>query len=63
MSTVRVPSSVGDALPGELERVFREHSRIIYRTAFHVTGSHQDAEDVLQTIFLRLLRTDLPRDV
>jgi len=38
-----------------LEHIFREHYQLVYRTACVVTGSPQDAEDVLQTIFLRLL--------
>jgi RNA polymerase sigma-70 factor, ECF subfamily len=32
------------------------------RTAYSVTGSRQDAEDVLQTVFLRLLRRGFPPD-
>src|SRR4029453_7669367 len=35
---------------------------LIYRTAYSVTGSRHDAEDVLQTIFLRLLRRGVPPD-
>lgn len=41
---------------GELERIFREHHGQVFGTAYRVTGSAQDAEDVLQTVFLRLLR-------
>jgi DNA-directed RNA polymerase specialized sigma24 family protein len=33
-----------------------------HRTAYSVTGSRQDAEDVLQTVFLRLLRRGFPPD-
>src|SRR5262245_31177667 len=40
----------------ECEDIFRKHAPFVYRTAYGVTGSHQDAEDVLQTIFLRLMR-------
>ena len=40
----------------ELETIFKEHSAMIYRTAFGVTGSPADAEDVLQAIFVRLIR-------
>src|SRR6185436_2355374 len=47
----------------ELEVVFREHARLVYRTAFGVTGSHEDAEDVLQTIFLKLIRQEFPPDL
>ena len=40
----------------DLEAVFREYAPMIYRTARMVTGSPEDAEDIVQTIFLRLLR-------
>jgi RNA polymerase sigma-70 factor (ECF subfamily) len=36
---------------------------MIYRTAYGVTGSREDAEDVLQTIFLRLLRREFSSDL
>jgi RNA polymerase sigma-70 factor, ECF subfamily len=42
--------------PDELESLFREHHEHIFRTAYRVTGSASDAEDVLQTVFLRLVR-------
>jgi RNA polymerase sigma-70 factor, ECF subfamily len=44
-----------------LESLFREHYDRVYRAAYRVTGSATDAEDVLQTVFLRLARrgTDL----
>lgn len=41
---------------GDLERIFQAHHGQVFGTAYRVTGSAQDAEDVLQTIFLRLLR-------
>jgi RNA polymerase sigma-70 factor (ECF subfamily) len=44
--------------PKELERLFREHNALIFRTAYRVTGSAEDAEDVLQTVFLRLAKRD-----
>ena len=40
--------------------VFFEHAQFVFRTAYGVTGSHEDAEDVLQTVFLRLIRRKLP---
>ena len=46
----------------EFETLFREHSRMVYRTAYGVTGNREDAQDILQTIFLRLLRQDVPHD-
>jgi len=42
--------------PGELEQLFRAHHARVFRTAHRVTGSVADAEDVLQTVFLRLIK-------
>jgi RNA polymerase sigma-70 factor, ECF subfamily len=42
--------------PFGLESVFLEHQRRVFRAAFRITGNAQDAEDVLQTVFLRLHR-------
>jgi RNA polymerase sigma-70 factor (ECF subfamily) len=47
----------------ELDEIFNAHAQLVYRTAFGVTGSHEDAEDVLQTIFLRLIRREFPPDL
>lgn len=41
---------------GDFERIFQQHYRLIVGTAFRVTGRSEDAEDVLQTIFMRLLK-------
>ena len=46
-----VPEAEG---AGDLERLFRDHHAEVFRAAYRVTGSVTDAEDVLQTIFLRL---------
>ncbi len=40
--------------PEALESLFREHGSLVFRTAYRVTGRAADAEDVLQTVFLRL---------
>lgn len=45
-------------IPGELERAFQDHSGLVFRTAYRITGNAADAEDVLQTVFLRLTRRD-----
>lgn len=42
--------------PGELETLFRAHHGRVFRTAQRITGSAADAEDVLQTVFLRLIK-------
>jgi RNA polymerase sigma factor (sigma-70 family) len=59
-----------NSMPGEvvesqsaLEILFRQHSDRVFRTAHRVTGSGADAEDVLQTIFLRLARGPESRSV
>jgi RNA polymerase sigma-70 factor, ECF subfamily len=40
----------------EFSRIFEEYHGLVFRTAYRITGNAADAEDVLQTIFLRLLR-------
>lgn len=48
-----------DPLPqpsGQLESIFEHHHGKVFAAAYRITGSAQDAEDVLQTVFLRLLR-------
>lgn len=42
--------------PDEIEGLFREHHDQVFRAAYRVTGNAVDAEDVLQTVFLRLVR-------
>ena len=39
-----------------LETLFERHHDRIFRTAYRVTGNASDAEDVLQTVFLRVAR-------
>jgi RNA polymerase sigma factor (sigma-70 family) len=38
------------------DELFNEHHEKVFLAAFRVTGNRQDAEDILQTIFLRLLK-------
>ena len=50
---------------GGLEQLFRDHHSLVFRAAYRVTGNAGDAEDVLQTVFLRLAGRDpeaLPLD-
>ncbi len=42
----------------ELERIFRENYATVFRAAYRITGNASDAEDVLQTVFLRMLKRD-----
>src|SRR5262245_53934515 len=43
----------------EFEQTFHEHHDLVYRTAYGVTGSVEDAEDIAQTIFLQILRREI----
>jgi len=47
-------------LPVEFEVLFQDHYEFVHRTAYRVTGNFADAEDVIQTLFLRLCRRDFP---
>ena len=42
--------------PGQVETLFRAHHERVFRAAHRITGSAADAEDVLQTVFLRLVK-------
>jgi RNA polymerase sigma-70 factor, ECF subfamily len=50
-------------LSQQLEHIFDRHYELIYRTAYGLTGSAADAEDIVQTIFVRLLNRELPADL
>lgn len=53
---VTTENSMNAAEPSALETLFRTHHDRVFRTAYRVTGSAEDAEDVLQTVFLRIAR-------
>jgi len=38
------------------EEIYQRYYPLVFRAAFRVTGNSTDAEDVLQTVFLRLVR-------
>src|SRR5438045_1028466 len=63
METVTASDVTSTDLTQDLENIFLRHYQLIYRTAYSVTGSPEDAEDVLQSIFLRLLRSEFPPDL
>ncbi len=44
------------AIAAEFEQAFRAYHGLVFRTAYRITGNAADAEDALQTVFLRLLR-------
>jgi len=71
MSTANVSHAIVEAAERDVtagleqgfEDIFREHYRTAYRTAYGVLGNAQDAEDVAQTIFLRLVGRHSSREV
>jgi RNA polymerase sigma-70 factor (ECF subfamily) len=46
----------------ELGQLFEEHQARIFRAAFRILGNTTDAEDVLQGVFLRIVRQEVPAD-
>src|SRR5262245_51348667 len=62
MHATSIPGVTGEPLPQEFEDLFDAHHVLVYRTAYGVTGRVEDAEDVVQTVFLRLLQRDKPRE-
>lgn len=42
----------------ELGQIYRDHHKQVLNAAYRVTGNAQDAEDVLQTVFMRLARRE-----
>lgn len=54
-----VPVSIIPNAPDDrMDRLYREHHTMVFRTAYRITGNTADAEDVLQTVFLRMVRRD-----
>lgn len=39
-----------------IERLVREHSRLVFRIAYSVVRNHADAEDIVQEVFLRVAK-------
>lgn len=44
--------------PPDFDALFEAHHERVYRAAYRVTGRHADAEDVLQTVFVRLVQSN-----
>ncbi len=53
ITTHEVPIPI---IPNVLDALYREHHIMVFRTAYRITGNAADAEDVLQTVFLRMVR-------
>src|ERR1039457_1307110 len=52
------PMEPADLSVKDLEQIFRENHALVFRAAYRITANPNDAEDVLQTVFLRLLKRD-----
>lgn len=52
------PTQPANPVDGDLEKIFRENHALVFRAAYRITGNAGDAEDVLQTVFLRMVRRD-----
>lgn len=53
----------GNSRLDELEALFRDHYKGMFRVAYRITGSQSDAEDVLQNVFVRLTSGWTGRDL
>ena len=42
-------------LPPTFQDLYEQHADTVYRTALRVTGNDADAEDAMQTVFLRMM--------
>jgi RNA polymerase sigma-70 factor (ECF subfamily) len=55
LNPIAVPRPLLGTAKLDLDRIFREHHASVFRAAYRVTGNASDAEDVLQTVFVRML--------
>ena len=51
-----IPMEPATLPAADLERIFRENYAAVFRAAYRITGNANDAEDALQTVFLRMLK-------
>lgn len=56
MTVLDEPAPVVDNDPPSLEGLYQDHHKAVFHAAYRVSGSVQDAEDVLQSVFLKLLK-------
>ncbi len=65
MGTLNLAAHAEQMVMTPLEGVrtlYERHSETVYRSALRVTGNPADAEDVLQTVFMRVLHQEHPLD-
>jgi RNA polymerase sigma-70 factor (ECF subfamily) len=65
--TAAVPKKNGRDEAQSFDAFYQEHYRLVFRAAYSVTHSRQDAEDVAHNVFLNVLRrpeqTELARNI
>jgi RNA polymerase sigma-70 factor, ECF subfamily len=61
MQASAISSLIGETLEQDIEELFEEHHQLVCRTAYSITGRVEDAEDVLQMLFVKLMQRGLPR--
>jgi RNA polymerase sigma-70 factor, ECF subfamily len=58
------PTSPSTSPPSiAFQELYQRHSAMVYRTALRITGKQADAEDVMQTVFMRILNLSSPLDL
>jgi RNA polymerase sigma factor (sigma-70 family) len=62
LATMQRVRAVAPTVQTELGQLFEEHQGRIFRAAFRILGNSTDAEDVLQQVFLRVVRQEVPPD-
>src|SRR4029434_2980994 len=63
MATVNASDVIAGQFDREFQDIFQLHHDMVFRTAYGVLGNSSDAEDVVQTIFLRLLDRGISPDL
>jgi RNA polymerase sigma-70 factor (ECF subfamily) len=55
---IDMPSTTVPARPASFDALYKRHYEAVFRAAARVTGNTADAEDVVHTVFLRILSRD-----
>ena len=63
MLSFKVRDATTASFETELEQLFREHYQMLYRTAYSLLENQADAEDVPQSLFLRMLQSGMTPDL
>jgi RNA polymerase sigma factor (sigma-70 family) len=61
MRITAISELIGETSDQDFEELFRLHHQLVSRTAYSITGRVEDAEDVLQLLFLKLMQRGLPQ--